>query len=64
MSDTVSGFYNNQVYQLPIANLAVTLNYTGTNVTSFVVVYQNITFTQTLTYTGGLLTNISEWIGS
>lgn len=49
--------------QLPVNDLAVTMGYTGTYVTSLTVVYQAITYVQTITRDGnGNATAISQWV--
>ena len=51
--------------QLPLDSLAQTFAYNGSDqLTSIVVVYNNITYTQTFIWTGTLLTNISGWIAT
>lgn len=50
---------------LPVNSLSQTLGYDGSgNVTSMQVTYEGVTYTQTLTYTGGKLTNISRWVAA
>lgn len=49
--------------QLPVNDLAVTLGYTGSFVTTLTVVYQGITYVQTITRDGGgNATAISQWV--
>ncbi len=47
---------------LPIDSLAQVLGYTAGVLTTITVVYDSITYIQTLTYTTGNLTNISKWV--
>lgn len=60
MSETVTAHGG---AQLPINDLAVTLGYTSGFVTSQTVVYQGITYVQTISRDGsGNTTAISQWI--
>lgn len=64
MTTIVQGYSVSTLIRQPLDldSLPVTLNYTGSQVTSLQVVYNEITYTQTLTYTGGNLTHISAWV--
>lgn len=48
--------------RLPLDNLQQTLNYTSGVITSISVVYNGITFLQTFTRTGNVITSISRWV--
>lgn len=53
--------------RLPIDDLALAIGYTGTQVTSLTVQYQNPsgilkTYVKTITYSGTQATNISTWV--
>lgn len=48
--------------QLPISDLAQAVGYTGSNATTFTVVYQGVTYVQTFTYSGSTVTNFSQWV--
>lgn len=47
---------------LPIDSLAQVLGYTAGVLTTITVVYDSITYIQTITYTTGNLTGISKWV--
>jgi len=47
---------------LPVESLAQVLGYTSGVLTTITVVYDSITYVQTLTYTSGSLTGISKWV--
>lgn len=47
---------------LPIDSLAQVLGYTSGVLTTITVVYDSVTYIQTLTYTSGSLTGISKWV--
>lgn len=55
---------NNNLVQLPLGDLAQTINYSGSNISSIAVVYNSVTYTQTWTYTNGLVSGISKWLAS
>lgn len=66
MSDTVTPASlsdGREIVKLPLDSLAMAISYTGLDATAFTVVYQSITYIQTLTYDGdGNVINISQWI--
>jgi hypothetical protein len=47
---------------LPLDDLEIVFTYTGTLIETASVVYRGETYTQTFTYTDGLLTTVSRWI--
>jgi hypothetical protein len=49
---------------LPLDALAKTLNYSGDFITSQVVVYMGVTYTQTYTNNGTFITAVSQWVAS
>jgi hypothetical protein len=48
--------------QLPLNDLEQAFGYSGDNVTTITVVYQGVTYVQTLTYSGLNVTNISQFV--
>ena len=61
MSDTVTA--SNGV-QLPLTDCPTTLTWSGDFISTIVVVYQGITYTQTFTNDGTNITHISAWVAS
>ena len=49
---------------VPVDSLAKTLTYSGDFITSQVVVYGGVTYTQTYTNNGTFITAVSQWVAS
>jgi hypothetical protein len=47
---------------IPIGDLAQIIGYDGDNPITFTLVYQAVTYVQTLTYDGANVINISQWV--